>query len=292
MARKKLEIEVPSFNLKSINTSKVMVVVIVVMAFIIGTLYERVQGLSSSSSTNTLGATTTASNAPAAQPGTTTSVTLDQIKTLWSKDVIKFGDANKKLLFVEVGDPSCPFCHIAGGMDGALNKASGASFTLVSDGGSYVAPVTEMRKLVDSGQASFVYIYYPGHGNGEMAMKALYCANEKGKFWQAHDLLMSDAGYQIENGVDGSQQPTKGPIVKNDKTQSGALADFLKPAVDPTFMKSCLDSGKYDSRLSADMAIASSLSVQGTPGFFINATAYPGAYSWNDMKTTADAALK
>lgn len=280
---KKVEISVPNVSIQ-----KVMVVGLIIMAFVIGMLYQKVQNLQGGNQVS--GATATATNPPT-QP-TAAPVSLDTIKGLWNKDIIKLGDVNKKVLFVEVGDPSCPYCHVAGGVDGPLNKAVGSSFTLVADGGTYVAPVAEMRKLVDSGQASFAYIYFPGHGSGEMAMKALYCANEKGKFWAAHDLLMSDPGYQIENGVDSAQQPTKGPIVKNDKTQSGALADFLKSAVDSTFMKSCLDSGKYDSRLTADMAIATSLGVQGTPGFFVNSASYPGAYSWNDMKATVDTALK
>jgi protein-disulfide isomerase len=138
-----------------------------------------------------------------------------------------------------------------------------------------------MKKLLDSGKASFVYIYFPGHGNGEMGAKALYCAYEKGKFWEVHNLLMSSNGYNLMNND-----------IKNDKSQSGKLADFLKSAIDSSFMKSCLDSGKYDNQLTTDINIAQSLGVQGTPGFFINTTPYPGAYSYKDMQTTVDAALK
>jgi protein-disulfide isomerase len=138
-----------------------------------------------------------------------------------------------------------------------------------------------MKKLVDAGQASFVYIYYPGHGNGEMGMKALYCANEKGKFWEAHNLIMSDAGYTLMNST-----------VKNDKTQSQTVANFLKSVVDASFMKSCLDSGKYDARLQSDLALATSLGIQGTPSFYVNATNFGGAYSYTDMKSAVDAALK
>lgn len=126
------------------------------------------------------------------------SVTVAQIKDLWNKDLVKFGDADKKVLFVEVGDPSCPYCHAATGLDNTVSKQVG--LTLVSDGGTYIAPVPEMRKLIDNGQASFVYVYYPGHGNGEMGMKAMYCANEQGKFWQVHDLIMSNSGYALMNG--------------------------------------------------------------------------------------------
>lgn len=220
----------------------------------------------------------TATTTTGAQPAQPT-VSLDTIKSLFSKDLIKFGDANRKALFVEVGDPSCPFCQAAGGEN--HSGIQGPSFKLIADGGTYDAPVPEMRKLVDAGKASFVYIYYPGHNNGEMGMKSLYCANEKGKFWEAHDLIMGDAGYNLMNNT-----------VKNDKTQSGAISDFLKSAVDPSFLKSCLDSGKYDARLTSDQALATSLGIQGTPGFFVNVTSYPGAYNWTDMKSTVDSALK
>jgi protein-disulfide isomerase len=179
-----------------------------------------------------------------------------------------------------VADPSCPYCSASSGKNPALNNQIGPQFKLVSDGGTYVAPVEEMKKMVDSGQAGYAYIYFPGHRNGDMAMKALYCADEKGKFWQAHDLLMAEAGYNLINNT-----------VLNDKTKSGELAEFLKSAVAVADMKSCLDSGKYDSVLSADTSLAQTLGVQGTPGFFVNTTPFAGAYSWTDMKSAVDAAL-
>jgi protein-disulfide isomerase len=289
MANRKIEISVPT----SITPQKLMVVALVIMAFVIGMLYQKVQNLQSGVANTTVNASPVAA---AANP----TIDIATIKGLWDKDIIKLGDANKKVLFVEVGDPSCPYCHVAAGQDKELNKAMGANFTLASDGGTYVAPLTEMKKLVDAGKASFAYIYFPGHGNGEMAMKALYCANEKGKFWQAHDLLMSQAGYQIQNGTDANQQPTKGPIVKNDKSQSGAMATFLQSAVDPGFLKSCLDSGKYDARLAADITIGTPFvkaaapvgQSGGTPTFFVNDSPFGGAYSYKDMESIVTAALK
>jgi protein-disulfide isomerase len=279
MAKVSFDTKKLAARLRKVDVRTVMVLVIIGMSFVIGRLTQKVEDLSAGLvSSNTLGAAVTATNAPTPQAPT---VSIDNIKGVWSKNVVKFGDANRKLLFVEIGDPSCPYCHVAAGRDPEINKQMGPQFALAADGGSYVPPVAEMKKLVESGKASFAYIYFPGHGNGEMGMKALYCANEKGKFWQAHDLLMSNAGYNLMNNT-----------VKNDTSQSKAVADFLKSVVDPGFLKSCLDSGKYDGRLADDRALASSLGVQGTPGFFVNATSYPGAYSWSDMKATVDAALK
>ncbi len=260
----------------------ILVVALVVGAFYAGTLKTKVDFYEKGGSA--LGTTTAQ---PSAQPTPAQpTITLDQIKNVFKQDVIKLGDANKKVLFVEIADPSCPYCHIAAGKNGELNKnvdkQSGRNqFTLVSDGGTYVAPVPEMKKLVDGGKAAFAYIYYPGHGNGEMAAKAQYCAAEKGKFWEVHDVLMSSKGYDLLNNS-----------VKNDKTKSGEIAEFLKSAFDPAAMKSCLDSGKYDGRLQEDIKLATSLGVQGTPGFFINATVFSGAYSYKDMEASVTEALK
>lgn len=206
--------------------------------------------------------------------------TLAQVKDVFGKSQIKFGDVGKKLVVIEVADPSCPFCHAAAGKNPELNKQIGSRFTLVADGGSYIAPVPEIQKLVSEGKASFAYVYTPGHGNGEMGTKALYCAFEKGRFWEAHDLLMSNAGYDLLNNK-----------VKNDKAKSKDVADFLQSVFDVASMKACLDSGKYDSRLQEDMSLAAALGISGTPGFYLNATPFSGAYNYSDMEQTVKTAL-
>ncbi|HKB88065.1 MAG TPA: DsbA family protein [Patescibacteria group bacterium] len=243
----------------------VLLVLSIGLAFMVGVLWQKVTTLEKGG----VATTTTAGAAPAAP-----AVTLEQIKDLFTKNIIKIGDSNRKLLIVEVADPSCPWCHVAGGHDKELYAQMGVA-------ASYVAPVPELKKLVDAGKASFAYIYYPGHGNGEMGAKALYCANEKGKFWEAHDLIMSNAGYNLLNNT-----------VKNDKTQSGKIADFLKSVINPSDMKSCLDSGKYDSVLADNTALAATLGISGTPGFFLNTTSYPGAVPFDQMKPAVDATLK
>lgn len=265
-------------NISSIlNNNKVQLVLVVLFAaaaFMIGSLWTKVQLLEKSGGKTAQGTgTTTDTNQPPAQP----KIELGQIKDAFGKAVIKFGDANGKLVILEISDPSCSYCQIAGGKNKDLATDQ---FKLVEDGGTYLAPVTEIKKLVDQGKASFALIYSPGSGNGEMGMKALYCAFEKGKFWEAHDLIMSSAGYALMSDT-----------VKNDKTQSGTVATFLSSVTDATSMKSCLDSGKYDSQLGTDATLASSLGVDGTPGFFINVTNFAGAYSYKDMESVVNTAL-
>jgi len=256
----------------------ILLVASIGLAFVVGVLWQKVSSLEKGEPTTTT--ETPAQDQETNQPQQT-NVTLDQIKGLFSKDLIKFGDTGRKVLFVEVADPSCPYCHVAAGKDPELNRQVGDRFKLVSDGGTYIAPVPEMRKLVEQEKASYVHIYTPGHGNGEMGMKALYCAYDAGKFWEVHDLLYTNKGYDLLNNT-----------IKNDKAQSGQLAEFLKSVVNASELKSCIDSGKYDQRLTSDTSLAGSLGISGTPGFFVNTTNFAGAYSFKDMESVVNAALK
>jgi protein-disulfide isomerase len=199
------------------------------------------------------------------------------VKALFTDKNLAFGDKNSKVLFVEFSDPSCPYCGIAAGKNPNLNKQAGAQFLMAKDGGTYVPPVPEIKKLVDAGKAAFVWLYANGHGNGEMGTKALYCAQEKKKFWEVHDLIMSEAGFKLLNDT-----------VKNDTSKASVVADFLKSAVPASDMKACLESGRYDSRLVDDMAVAKQFGFSGTPSFFLNTTHFGGAYSFKDMQTALD----
>lgn len=217
----------------------------------------------------------------AAAPEAAKPVTIDQVKALFTDKNLAFGKKDSKVLFVEFSDPSCPYCHVAAGKNPNLNKQAGAQFAMAKDGGSYLPPVPEMKKMVDSGKAAFVWVYANGHGNGELGTKAMYCAKEKGKFWEVHDLLMSEAGYKLMNEQ-----------VKNDVAKAGEMADFLKSAVKAGDMQSCLESGKYDDRIAGDMAIAQQFGFKGTPSFFVNTTNFGGAYSYKDMAPVVEKALE
>lgn len=255
------------------KVTPLLLVLVVALAFVVGVLWQKVSVLEKGGV-----GTGTQQAEEQIQP----TLSLDQVKDLFNKDLIKFGEADKKLLFVEVTDPSCPYCHVAAGKDPELNRQidPGGGFKLTTDGGTYLAPVPEMKKLVDEGKASMVIIYQSGHGNGELAMKALYCAFEKGKYWEVNDLLYSNKGYDLINNT-----------VQNDVTKAGVLADFLKSAVDATEMKKCLESGKYDKRIQSDAQLATSLGISGTPGFYVNTTNFAGAYSFKDMETAVNQAL-
>lgn len=256
----------------SVKLVLILLVIVGGLSFATGTFWERAKGGGTATT-----ATTTQPNVAAAAP----TVSADVIKALFANDKnIIQGKKDSKLLLVEVADPSCPYCHVAAGLNPTLSTQMGPNFNPVSNGGTYVPPVPEMEKLAQAGKAGFVYIFFPGHGNGEMGAKALYCAQEKGKFWDVHNKLMTSDGYNMMNND-----------VKNDKTKSGTVATFLSGVIDANFMKSCLDSGKYDAKLTEDIATAGKLGVSGTPGFFINTTNFAGAYSWKDMEAATKTSI-
>lgn len=251
----------------------ITVLVLVIAAFFGGYYFAKSNGEGTTSNS--------AKITPSVVQEATTTVSIDQVKALFNSDNMVFGNKDSKLLFVEFSDPSCPYCSIASGENSELNKQVGNQFLLKADGGSYVAPEPEMRKLVEEGKAGMVWLYANGHGNGELATQALYCANESGKFWQVHDLLMNAKGYDLLNNT-----------VKNDKTKIDVLVNYLKSAIDMTKLKSCLDSGKYAGRISSDMALAQQMQFEGTPYFLVNSTRFVGAYSFTDMQSAVDEALK
>ncbi len=264
--------------MKQAITQYAMMVLLIVGAYFLGVYKTQVEYLQKEKAQPNTVAQVQGQQAQASPAPTT--VDMAKVKALFAdKSNLVFGDPNSKLLFVEFSDPSCPYCHVAGGLDAPLNKQAG--FTLASDGGTYQPAVPEMRKLVEAGKAAFAWVYVPGHGNGEMGTMALYCANEQGKFWAVHDLLMSDTGYNELNNV-----------VRNDRSKSGDMATFLKTAIDPTFMKSCLDSGKYAPRLASDTQLGSSFGASATPTFLVNDQVIEGAMAWDQgFKSIVDPLL-
>lgn len=266
-------------NNNSSTKSTFLVVLLIIAALAIGYLFSEVQNLKKGS-----GSTAQADNGQAQQAEqqapTPVPVELSDIQGLFTKDNISFGDKNKKVLFVEISDPSCPYCHIAGGSNPELASEAGAQFKYVSDGGEYMPPVAEMKKLVQSGDAGYVYLFANGHGNGLLASQALYCANDQGKFWEAHEKLMSNEGYDLINNV-----------VKNDKEQIGKLVELLGTDIDGAQITTCLEDEKYAKKLDEDQAKALTLGFQGTPHFFVNNTAYGGAQSYSAMESEVNEAL-
>lgn len=251
--------------MKQAITQYLMVIALVVGSYFLGVYKTKTEFLEKSP--NTVAQVAGAETAPAPKP-----VEIEKVNSLFEDNTnLILGNKDAKIKFVEFSDTSCPFCHVAAGVNPTLSKEMNPRFVAVADGGSYVPPVLEIRKLVEEGKAALAWFYTPGHGNGELGTLALYCANEQGKFWEAHDKLMSNDGYTLVNEK-----------VKNDRTKFAELTAFLTGSVDTGKLKSCLDSKKYEGRVTGDPQIASAFGYGATPTFFVNDKVVEGAASWTD----------
>lgn len=251
--------------MKQTISQYVMIVLLVVGAYFLGVYKTKTEYLESSAGP----VQQPAQPQQQAAPG---NVDMEQIKAMFDGKHITFGDKDAKTIITEISDPSCPFCHIAGGLHPELNNSS-EQFKLVKDGGTYVAPVAEIRKLVDSGEASFLFLYSNGHGSGEVATQLLYCAYDQGKFWEAHDILMTKKGYDLMNET-----------VKNDLTKSSQLVALVAKVLNGKSLQGCLDSGKYGGQPAEDMAFVQSLGFGATPTFFVNDKVVEGAQPWSSFE--------
>jgi protein-disulfide isomerase len=88
--------------------------------------------------------------------------------------------------------------------------------------------------------------------------EAARCANEQGKFWQFHDAAYSGA-------------------VGTDVSPSAMETLAAKAQLDLAAFKQCLDSGRHQAAIQADLAEAERLGLSGTPAFFVNGRLITGA---------------
>jgi protein-disulfide isomerase len=203
---------------------------------------------------------------------------IKNVKALFKKGNMVFGNQKAKALVVEFSDPSCPYCHAAAyGADEIFQ----GKFQTVENGGKYQSPVQAFRKLAEEGKIGYVTLYANGHGAGELTAQALYCSYEQGKYWEAHDLLFTKVGYDLINND-----------VKNDKANAPILVDYLAQVVDAGQLQTCLESGKYAKKLTEDMQSAQTLNFSGTPMFVVNTKKFAGAYSYENMKADVETAMK
>lgn len=263
----------PKTLIKNLGQSSLLVVFTIFLAVLAGYLVYKVQGID----TRLKEVESIVGGGAQAQP-TPKPLEMAQVKGLFKKGNITFGDTNAKALVVEFSDPSCPYCHAAAyGADEIFQ----GRFKTVENGGTYQSPVQNFRKLAEEGKIGYALLYANGHGNGELAAQALYCAYDQGKYWESHDLLYSKAGYDLINDT-----------VKNDVAKGPLLVDFLATVVDTVALQACLDNKTYAPKLAADMQTAQSLGFGGTPMFIVNTQRFPGAYNFTDIEPTLTDAMK
>lgn len=130
----------------------------------------------------------------------------------------------------------------------------------------YCARVTPTldRALEEFGdEVRLVFRNFPlsNHPQAPKAAEAALCADDEGQFWQMHDLMFAE------------QSSLNVTDLKDKASRLGLSADFT----------ACLDSGKYQQQVRADLESGQVLGVSGTPAMFINGRYLSGAVPYDDL---------
>lgn len=237
----------------------VLVILLVLASFFIGSLYTKVQLLEKGAVAGA-GTQVAAGNQPANAPAAPQAfVSADQVDKLRSDDHIK-GDKNARVLLIEYSDLECPFCK-------------------------RFHPTAQ--QIVDDykGQVAWVYRHFPLtqiHSKAPKEAEATECANElagNDGFWKFTDKLFEVT--PANNGLDPAELPK--------------IA--VQVGLNEAKFKSCLDSGKYADHVQKDQDSGTKAGVNGTPGNILLDTKtgktklIPGALPIEQFKPEIDSLL-
>jgi len=154
---------------------------------------------------------------------------LEQMTPISAEDHIQ-GNPNAPVVIVEYSDTECPFCK---------------RFQLTMQG--------VIEKLGKEGKVAWVYRHFPLdslHPKTRKEAEATECANELGgntTFWKYIDLVY--ASTPANNGLDPAKLP-----------------EFAKTVgLDAVKFTECLSSGKYATKVEANLQDGIKIGIQGTP---------------------------
>lgn len=251
----------PKISKKAIKPSLnyILVGLLVVASFVIGSLYTKVKSLEGSKNTGA-GGGGPAAVSPAPRAELTVS---DSDPSLGSKDA--------KVTVVIFEDFQCPFCGAFSG----LNKDMVGRMQQRDP--SWQPPLSNLKKdYVDTNKVRLVWKDYPFLGQeSTWSAQAARCAQEQGKFWEFHDYLFSHQNGENQGAF------SKENLKKFAADMGLKTGDF----------NTCLDNDKYAEQMKQAMTYGQGVGVSGTPATFINDKLISGAVPYTQLKTAVDEAL-
>lgn len=173
------------------------------------------------------------------------------------------GASTAKLTVIEYADYQCPFC----------SKFQAQEMPLLK------------QDFIDTGKIRFEFRNAPLLGQESLTTAAAaYCANDQGKYWDYHAKLYAITA--AKNASEGRPQIDKG-LFSPDNLKHYASEIGLND----TSFATCLDSGKYTARVSAEVDAAASAGVQGTPMFIIGNQRFSGLQPYSVIKSVVESQL-
>ncbi|OGI97561.1 hypothetical protein A3A11_01890 [Candidatus Nomurabacteria bacterium RIFCSPLOWO2_01_FULL_43_15] len=243
-----------------LNFNLILVGALVIGAFVIGSLWTKVQYLEKGAAV--AGTTTTTGNQPAGAPAAAGAPQPQQAAKkpeVTDKDWYK-GNKNAKVVMVEYSDLECPFCI----------KFHPTMQQVIKEYGDKV---------------KWVYRHYPlsFHANAQKEAEAAECAGKlagNDGFWKYTDAIF---GRTAGNGT-GFALDKLTPLAKELGLNESAF-------------KQCLDSGEMAQKVKDQMAKGTEEGVSGTPGTIIidakgNTQLVPGALPFEQVKPMIEKALQ
>lgn len=250
----------PLKNILSGNFNVVLVLILIVASFVIGSLYTKVKYLEKGAAV--AGTTTTGTNQAAGVPaaaGAPQPQAATKKPEVTNADWYK-GNKNAKVVMVEYSDLECPFCI-------------------------KFHPTMQQVMKEYGDKVKWVYRHYPlsFHANAQKEAEAAECAGKLGgneSFWKYTDAIFArtsgnGTGFALDKLV---------PLAK-------------ELGLNESSFKQCLDSGEMAQKVKDQMAKGTEEGVTGTPGTIIidakgDTQLVPGALPFEQVKPMIDKALQ
>ena len=233
------------------SSAQILVILLVVAAFLIGVLFDKVQYLEKGQ----IAITNPGAAVPAGQNGQQAAPTPGAKVSVAIGGFPVQGNKNAKVTIIEFADFRCPFCE--------------QFFT------NTLPQITS--DYVNTGKVKFAFRNFAFLGPASIiAANASECANDQGKFWDFYSYLYKN-------------QPAETDIsMYNTDTLTQAAVSL---GMDDNKFRSCLDNKTDDAKAAKDLADGQAAGISGTPTFVINGTLVVGAQPYAAIKAIIDQEL-
>jgi protein-disulfide isomerase len=140
-----------------------------------------------------------------------------------------------------------------------------------------VAVMEEVLKVYE-GKVRLVFKHHPlaMHKGAMPAAQFAMLAQEKGKFWEAHDLLFRNVS-KLRGEVSAVQE--------------NLVALAPETGLDPVDVKTVFEEGRYKDAIQRDIDLSAEIGARGTPWFYVNGLEVKGAQPFERFKSVIDQEL-